>query len=209
MTNKLPQTPRFDDRVIRLDTPSLDKLFGGSLPKHPPLTETQSRVASMMQKAGRDAAAIAARVGASLASVTDYLERLARVEQARVELAANPRKGAYLGAPSSTIEPADDIQLEESDTIAAPAREPERLPVSVPQLQPRDEHPSWPNHDIELTELQRKFIRGMRRIGIPVDALARKLRISPAQIERICIESPNSAVRLESNKTQETPIEHQ
>lgn len=58
-------------QVTRRD--SLDGLFEQSIPATPCLTLEQARIASGMHRAGRDATAIALRVGAPPSAVAAYL----------------------------------------------------------------------------------------------------------------------------------------
>jgi hypothetical protein len=53
--------------------------------------------------------------------------------------------------------------------------------------------PTWPDHDVELNDLQRRAVKFARRkLGFSIETIARASRVRPAQIERICGDAPLS-----------------
>lgn len=176
--DNLPQSPRpaGDDRVIQLDHDDIGRIFQESIPSQPRLPPEAARIATMMAKAGRDAGAIALRIGASPAAVSAFLERLA---------AARPAKAAKPDEPAP--------MSPESFTTAASAAEPEPPAAQqrTPLVRTMEEAPPWdPRRDVELTPLQAAMIRNLRKLRIPALTIARLTRVAPDQISRIAGEAP-------------------
>jgi hypothetical protein len=153
-------------QIIQLE--GLEKLFEASMPAAQRLAPEAARIAFMMFKAGRDAAAIAQRTGAPLAAVLAFLDKAA--------------------PPKSTLPPSREDDKEQG---AAPAAEPAATsptppaPAQEPPPEPRDPRP-----DIELTRLQQAAIRQLRKLGIPAREIGTVMRVSPNQVARICKEIP-------------------
>lgn len=157
--------------IIQLET-DVNRVFDDSLPTWPGLSPQSARLAVMMHKAGRDAAAIADRVDMPLGSVLAFLDRV-KGEESKREQAQLDR--ASVAAPDEDFE-------EEAAAVEAAAPSPPRPTQSRP---PRDTRP-----DIKLSALQQSVIRRLRQTRVSVSTIAKMMRLSPDQVMRIAGEIP-------------------
>lgn len=158
------------DNIIQLET-DLNRVFDESLPTWPGLPAQSARIAVMMHRAGRDAYAIAERIEMPIGSVLAFLDRLKKAEA---------KKAARAQAQS---EPAPTEADDNSEPLAANAPQSE---LALAQTPP----PKLPAADVELTGLQLALIRRLRKARVSADTIARVMRLSPDQVQRIAGEIP-------------------
>lgn len=167
----LPQSPRpaCDTNVIQLPSTDLTQVFRESLPRHPRLSPRQGHEAALMHRAGRDAAAIADRIEASLGSVLDFLDLLKKAHAKKAE-----EREVHEPEPAPTG-PAY------CEPLVAEAPRSEPAPAPPPKLPPPD---------VELNALQQAVIRRLRNSRISTQTIARMMRLSPDQVMRGAGEIP-------------------
>lgn len=181
----LPEAPRTADNVVQLPSADLTQLFRESLPRHPSLSPQQAHMAALMHRAGRDAAAIADRIEASIGSVLDFLDRLQKAQAKQAALTdAEPEPDAPAAVDSESTEeqPAAAPERAPGDSVA---NVPRRRPIPTTEQRPRDTRP-----DVELNGLQIALIRRLRRSRISADTIARMMRLSADQVLRVAGEIP-------------------
>lgn len=173
----LPQSPRsaLEADIVQLAPDGLTRLFRESLPTHPALSPAEARVALGMQRAGRDAAAIAERIRAPLAAVMAFLDSV-KPRPTKAKAAA-----AAVTAPTeATVPPPADYEAPETPGADAPESEP--VPAPAP--------PTLPPPDVELNSLQLAMTRRLRKAGVSTATISRMTRISVDQVMRIAGEIP-------------------